>query len=220
MIRKTKNEQAYQGIKKLVISGEFTHDAQWSLRSLADKFGMSVAPVTEAVRRLEQEGLLLVKPQQGITVRQLSLPEIQEYTIIREGLEIQAVRLLSLKRSEKDAMELRGMVRELNQLVDENYFDDAAYQDFLLHREMVKKAEIHLLLEQFERISAILFLTTGGWNGPVFAGEAEFENDNHEQLIEIIFQGDPDRAEKAVRNHINSIASKAAISHKSNEHKV
>jgi len=217
MIRKTKNEQAYQGIKKLVISGGFTHDAQWSLRSLADKFDMSVAPVTEAVRRLEQEGLLLVKPQQGITVRQLSLPEIQEYTIIREGLEIQAVRLLSLKRSEKDAMELRSMVRELNQLVKENQFDDAAYQDFLLHREMVKKAEIHLLLEQFERISAILFLTTGGWNGPAFAGETEFENDNHEQLIEIIFQGDPDRAEKAVRDHINSIASKAVISHKSNE---
>jgi len=82
---------------------------------------------------------------------------------------------------------------------------------------MVKKAEIHLLLEQFERVSAILFLTTGGWNGPAFSGEAESENDNHEQLIETIFQGDPDRAEKAVRDHINSIASKAVISHKSNE---
>ncbi len=217
MIRKTKNEQAYQGIKKLVISGGFTDDAQWSLRSLADKFGMSVAPVTEAVRRLEQEGLLLVRPQQGITVRQLSLKEIQEYTIIREGLEIQAVRLLSMKSSEKDAMELRDMVRELSDLVDGNQFDDAAYQDFLLHREIVKKAEIQLLLVQFERISAILFLTTGGWNGPAFAGEAEFENDNHEQLIEIIFQGDPDRAENAVRNHINSIASKDVNSHKPNE---
>ena len=217
MIRKTKNEQAYQGIKKLVISGGFTHDAQWSLRSLADKFDMSVAPVTEAVRRLEQEGLLFVKPQQGITVRQLSLPEIQEYTIIREGLEIQAVRLLAMKSSEKDAGELRDMVRELNLLVKDNQFDDAAYQDFLLHRDMVKKAEIHLLLEQFERVSAILFLTTGGWNGPAFSGEAESENDNHEQLIETIFQGDPDRAEKAVRDHINSIASKAVISHKSNE---
>jgi DNA-binding GntR family transcriptional regulator len=208
MIRKTKNEQAYQGIKKLVISGGFTLEAQWSLRSLADKFGMSVAPVTEAVRRLEQEGLLLVKPQQGITVRQLSLKEIQEYAIIREGLEIQAVRLLSMKNSEKDAEELRNMVKDLNQLVDGNQFDDAAYQDFLLHREIVKKAAVQLLLEQFERVSAILFLTTGGWNGPVFSGEFEFENDNHEQLIETIFQGDPDRAEQAIRFHIKSIASK------------
>ncbi|MBL7005512.1 MAG: GntR family transcriptional regulator [Spirochaetia bacterium] len=208
MIKKTKNEQAYQGIKKLVISGGFTPDTQWSLRSLADKFGMSVAPVTEAVRRLEQEGLLLVKPQQGITVRQLSLKEIQEYTIIREGLEIQAVRLLSMKSSEKDAEGFRDMVRYLDRLVAENQFDDAAYQDFLLHRELVKKTKIHLLLEQFERISAILFLTTGGWNGPDFSEAADLENDNHEQLIEIIFKGDPDRAEKAMRHHINSIASK------------
>ncbi len=208
MIRKTKNEQAYQGIKKLVISGGFTYDAQWSLRSLADKFEMSVAPVTEAVRRLEQEGLLLVKPQLGITVRQLSLNEIQEYTIIREGLEIQAVRLLAMKNSEQDAEELRNMVKDLKQLVDGNQFEDAAYQDFLLHREMVKKAEIKLLLEQFERVSAILFLTTGGWNSPAFVGEAKLKNGNHDQLIEIIFQGDPDRAEKAIRFHINSIASK------------
>jgi DNA-binding GntR family transcriptional regulator len=201
----TKSEKAYQGIKKLIISGGFSADRHWSFRTLAQRFRMSVAPITEAVRRLEQEGILTVKARQGIAVKRLSHKEIHEYTVLREGIEIQAARVLALRGGEEDMKELSRFAREIHRLVQKESFDEAAYQDYLLHRELVSRAGLPYLLKQFESLAVILFLTQDGWTSSVFTGD---DPGLHEELILAIRSRDPETAERAIREHIRSISSR------------
>jgi len=204
----TKSEKAYQGIKKLIISGGFSGGRHWSFRTLAQRFRISVAPVTEAVRRLEQEGILTVKPRQGIAVKRLSHREIYEYTVLREGIEIQAARVLTLRGGEVDMKALDCFAKEIHRLVQEGSFDEAAYQDYLLHRELVSRAGLPYLLKQFESLAVILFLTQDGWTSSVFTGELETKQGLHEELILAIRSRDPETAERAIREHIRSISSR------------
>ncbi len=204
--RVTKSERAYQEIRRMIITGHFSPDNPWSLRTLAEKFDMSVAPITEAVRMLEQEGILQVKPQQGIMVRQLSLQEIHEYTIMREGIEVQAGRILLLKGTVEEADALHAMAGEITALLQERNFQEADYQDYLFHKELVKRTGMPLLLKQFEQVATTLFLTRDGWNGSAFTRESDKEIGLHEQLIDAIFRGTPESADAAIREHISSAA--------------
>ena len=204
--RVTKSERAYHEIRRMIITGHFSPDNPWSLRTLADKFDMSVAPITEAVRMLEQEGILQVKPQQGITVRQLTLQEIHEYTIMREGIEVQAGRILLLKGTDEDAGALQAMAGEITALLREKNFQDADYQDYLFHKELVKRTGMALLLKQFEQVATILFLTRDGWTGSAFTRDGDKEMGLHEKLIDAIFRGTPESADAAIRDHISSVA--------------
>lgn len=60
---------------------------------LAARFGLSRIPVREALRQLEGEGLVTVKPHRGAVVSTLSSDELQEVCEIRIALETMAVRL-------------------------------------------------------------------------------------------------------------------------------
>lgn len=211
MVKKTtKSEKAYQGIKKLIISGGFSGDRHWSFRTLAQRFRISVAPVTEAVRRLEQEGILTVKARQGIAVKRLSQREIMEYTVLREGIEIQAVRVLAVRGGEEDMEELSRFAKKIHRFVLKKSFEEAAYQDYLLHREIVSRAGMPLLLKTFESLAVILFLTRDGWTSSVFSGELTASKGLHEELILAIQSRNPDTAENAIRSHVKSISSRGA----------
>lgn len=51
-------DQAYFMVRDRILGGEFPPGAVLSRRRLADEFGMSFLPISEAVQRLESEGLL------------------------------------------------------------------------------------------------------------------------------------------------------------------
>jgi hypothetical protein len=64
-------------------------------RQVPKQFGTSVFPVSEAILRLESEGLVESKPQVGTRVRVPSETDIRDGFIIREALECQSARLVA-----------------------------------------------------------------------------------------------------------------------------
>jgi DNA-binding GntR family transcriptional regulator len=60
---------------------------------IARRFGISHIPVREALRRLEAEGLALIRPRRGAAVAELSAAEIEELNEMRVVLEPCALRL-------------------------------------------------------------------------------------------------------------------------------
>ena len=60
---------------------------------LARRFGISHIPVREALRQLEAEGLVSIRPRRGAIVAGLSAREIQELNEMRVALECCALRL-------------------------------------------------------------------------------------------------------------------------------
>ncbi|OZI32360.1 GntR family transcriptional regulator [Bordetella genomosp. 10] len=60
---------------------------------LARRMGISRAPVREAARRLERQGIVVARPRRGFVVRTISAKEIDDLYQVRLHMEIQAIEL-------------------------------------------------------------------------------------------------------------------------------
>ena len=62
--------------------------------AICSQLGVSRFPVSEALARLAEEGLVDIAPQRGSTVSLVKIADVREYMLIRKGLECEALRVL------------------------------------------------------------------------------------------------------------------------------
>lgn len=62
--------------------------------AICTQLGVSRFPVSEALARLADEGLVDIAPQRGSTVSLVKIADVREYMLIRKGLESEALRVL------------------------------------------------------------------------------------------------------------------------------
>lgn len=203
----TKTQKAYEKLRKMIIAGKVVEKSV-SVRSLAQKFGMSVVPVYGALKRLEQEGLITVKAQSGISVRTFTDQELREVYVVREGLEIQAIRIVTVNQQEKLIHNLEQIALKKAELVQSRKYEQAALADFKWHETLVKGSKCHMLIEHHGLLMAICLLSAGHpWQPRSFMEETDTSPDSHMRLVAAIKSGDPNQAEQALRDHIRSFAS-------------
>ena len=198
--KQTKAQKAYKRIRKLLIAGHFPHEKRMSLRSLAAQLKTSVVPVSEAVRRLEQEGLLVTQPQSGIYLRRLKPSERRQMNLIRQALEVQAARLVALRQPKKDLDSLKNLAVKIKKQLAQNRPSLAADLDVKFHEKLVLAAGSPMLFRQYERVAVISMVC--GMNYPLrWPEEAGFL---HTSLVDALKSGKPDKAAKAVLGHIKA----------------
>ncbi|RAP74924.1 GntR family transcriptional regulator [Paenibacillus montanisoli] len=93
----TLRDQAFEAIKKRIVSGEWHGGMFLSEKMLSELLGMSKTPIRSALDRLEMMGLVKLSPKQGVTVQEVSLKKILEIYELRLSLETFAVRRLTGK---------------------------------------------------------------------------------------------------------------------------
>src|SRR5207249_11491172 len=87
--------EAYNIVRQRILRGELAMGQVISRRKLAAELGMSFLPVSEALLRLEIEGLLESRPRAGTRVRIPTQQDVRGHDVVREALEMQAARLFS-----------------------------------------------------------------------------------------------------------------------------
>ena len=114
-------EQAYRAIREQILKGRFALGAAISRRRLAAELGMSIIPVSDAIQRLVQEGLIESRPQVGTRIRIPSETDIRDRFVVREALESQAARLFAQRAGMAERRELRELAAELDDLYQQRY---------------------------------------------------------------------------------------------------
>src|SRR3989441_9785627 len=87
--------EAYGIVRQRILRGELGLGQVISRRKLAAELGMSFLPVSEALLRLEFEGLLESRPRAGTRVRIPSRDDVRGHYIVREALEGPAAMLFA-----------------------------------------------------------------------------------------------------------------------------
>lgn len=93
----TASEYVAAEIRAEILRGGLRLGSRIDQHALAERFGVSIIPVREGLRRLEAEGLVRMLPRRGAFVAELSLQELTEISWIRERLEDLAVRLAATR---------------------------------------------------------------------------------------------------------------------------
>jgi DNA-binding GntR family transcriptional regulator len=89
---KTAQQHAVDELRRLIVAGRLAPGARVNQEGLAAELGLSVAPIREALRVLEQEGQLTYLPRRGYFVTELRIADLEEIYALRQVLEERAAR--------------------------------------------------------------------------------------------------------------------------------
>lgn len=199
-LRGSLSEQAYQSVRRMILRGDLPPGSAISRRPLAQKLGMSFLPVSEALQRLEHEGLVESWPRVGTRVRIPTLQDVRGNYIIREALESQAARLFAEKASPAERAEMLAKAAE----VDASQRDAAVdFFDFFslherFHRRLAECAGCPALVEAVVKTNTLIRT----WQYAAISDFREMPPDYHNRLMLALLEGDAEDADRAMRAHV------------------
>ncbi len=166
---------------------------------------MSFLPVSEAIRRLEHEGLVESRPRVGTRVRTPAARDVRDRCIMREALETQAARLFAEKASADERCELRSMAMHLDALVLAVYNGKADPDDLFrmhtyhlaFHTRIAECSGCAALCEALAKNQILIF----NWLYDTAAHHRLLPG-SHLQLMEAVCGTDIESAEAAMRQHV------------------
>ena len=190
--------EAYSVVRQRILRGELMLGQAISRRKLAAELGMSFLPVTEALLRLELEGMLESRPRAGTRVRIPSSNDVIGIYVIREALEVQAALLFGAHATSAERSELRRLAARVDALslqADRSIYMTVHHK---LHYRIAECARCDALTEAIEKTHALSSLWFCVMRKPA-PGDS---STRHQDLIEALLSGDANRAAAAVRAHV------------------
>jgi DNA-binding GntR family transcriptional regulator len=88
----TTTQHALDGLRRAIVDGDLRPGQRVLQEDIAEAMGVSVAPVREALRVLEQEGQVTYQPRRGYFVTELRIADLEEIYALRQVLEERAAR--------------------------------------------------------------------------------------------------------------------------------
>lgn len=191
-----------QAVRQAVLDGQFQQGDRLVVADIAQRFGVSVGPVREAIRRLVGEGVLEFTPHRGATVPALSERDVRHIFQLREAIEGYAAKLAAENIHRADYAE--RMTYVLARLRETVHADPEVVSDVhqLFHDELYEIAGNPAIREAAMRLTFPLnrarFIALMGRT------RVEASLREHELIIDAILAGDALRAERAMRAHLHS----------------
>jgi len=190
--------EAYEVVRQRIARGELVLGQAISRRRLAAELGMSFLPVTEALLRLEFEGLLESRPRAGTRVRVPTPADVEGNYIVRQALETQAALLFAQVATDAERHELRRLAARVDALSVKS--DRSMYMNvhLKLHHRIAECARCDALREVIERTHAMAMI----WFCVMRSPSPDDSTRRHQDLVEEILSGDAMRIAAAVREHL------------------
>ena len=204
--RQSQADHAYLEIRNSILKGTLPVGMALSRRKLAAELNISVPPVTEALLRLESEGVVESKPQVGTRVRIPTRQEIEDRSLLREALETQAARLFAERATAAEKRRLHQMGRRLDWLyaacekgsVDRDFLFSVNASHMDLHLLIAKCARCPVLRDAIEKEQVLIFNCLYD----TAVERRTLGSDFHSTLTEALTTGSPAVAQAAMRQHI------------------
>jgi GntR family transcriptional regulator, rspAB operon transcriptional repressor len=190
--------EAYTVVRQRILRGDITLGQVISRRKLAAELSMSFLPVSEALLRLEIEGLLESRPRAGTRVRIPSPEDVQGHYVVREALEVQAAMRFASVATPGERAELKKLAVRVDQLSMQ--LDRPLYQAVhqKLHARIAQCARCPALLDAIEKTHALASI----WFCVMRRPKPDDSPTRHQELAEAVCSGDPNRAADEVRRHL------------------
>lgn len=111
----SRKEVVVETLRKSILSGELRAGHRLNLDEIASALNVSRMPVREALKQLENEGLVTIYPHRGVEVSELSGSDVAQIFGIRIVLEQKAVELAIPRLTEGDLVEMKALLERMDQ---------------------------------------------------------------------------------------------------------
>lgn len=199
----TGGQTVFANLRARILSGELPARATLRETALAEELGVSRTPVREALRRLDEAGLVEFVPNRGATVVEWTPEQIRETYYLRAALESRAAGLAAARIEPADLDRLAILIEAMEEFVCRT---DAEGID----RLGVLNAEFHRIVVAASGVTQLMVLAASVGRTPMMAtlfrrDAAAFRagsNHQHRDILTALRSGDALWAEVAMRSHI------------------
>ncbi len=191
-------ESVYARLREEILLGQLSSGTPLTEKDLANRLKISRTPIREALRRLQEDGLVEIRHGRGAWVKQVSFRDIVEAYEIRGLVEPYAAHLAASRLSPECAQHLREMLetfREPTLTVDlsRRWQIDAQLHDVIL--EAAGNALLRAMIWDLRMRTERAFTYIADQRLEMFRQE-------HVVLIQTILNGDAVNAERLMREHL------------------
>jgi DNA-binding GntR family transcriptional regulator len=197
--RRVLREEIRDRLIEEILGGHLVSGDRLVETRIAQGYGVSQAPVREALRDLELLGFVVSSPFRGSVVREVSTSDLVQIYPIRAVLEGLAARTAATRLDEAGLRRLESLIASMRSSAARGDMRAAIDDDFAFHLTVVEASGNWLLKQFWERMRlAITTFLTVSRSHHALAEIAE----RHTPVLEALRARDGDAAEQAMRRHI------------------
>jgi DNA-binding GntR family transcriptional regulator len=199
LTRKPLYHEAVEELRAAILRGAFRPGERLREQELARLLGLSRGPVREAIRQLEQEGIVTAAPHVGVSVVAFAPEEIRDAFAIREFIEASSAPAMVKSLSAEERRRLFELVELMQQAAAERDHTRVADLDVEFHRLLLRPA------------SAVAQRVWSSLEGPIrmylsrsdeiFLREVGDVGESHRPILEALVADDPEGLRAALSAH-------------------
>ena len=197
------SDRVYEALRNAILSLDFAPGAVLRKGAICDELGVSRTPVSDAILKLESEGLVEVIPQSATRVSRMSMKEVREDAFLREALEVAAVGFAASHRTDELLARLSRNLRMQVLQVEDGDFEEFYKTDQDFHRLILDCCNISRLHDtvrfvsnHMDRARLLLLPEPGRTSDSV---------KEHRRIVGAIRDADPAGAQAAMQNHLRQL---------------
>lgn len=198
--RESGRDYALRNIKENIVNLELAPGSQISENELAAEMGLSRTPVREALIELSKVGILETQPQRRSTVSLIDYDVVEESRFMRHQLECAVAELVCAMAGPVDIERLNANIRLQSFYLDGTYPNELMALDNQFHGmlfDIAKKSRVFQLIQNlsihFDRVRRL-----------ALSAEKDLKVvQDHQELVELIRQGEGMAARELMEVHLN-----------------
>ncbi|WP_444633976.1 GntR family transcriptional regulator [Cupriavidus oxalaticus] len=204
-------DQVHDTLWDLIIKGDIQpgdrlKDSEWCV-----KLGISRTPVREAMRKLQQEGVLLPLSAGGYQVKNVSNKDLEELYTCRSALETLATVQASEKLSSEEGRQLLALIDKADAAINKGKIDEAFRINSSFHArifELAGNSHLNFLGESLSKL--VLFYRSALLNrvkkNPALSEQYEerlrAKQQAHREIVAAMLDGKHQEAGELMRTHV------------------
>lgn len=193
-------ESVADTVRRAILNGDFRPGERLNEVSISRTLNLSRGPIREALRQLEQEGMITLVPQRGARVAEVDQREALAALAIRELLETMAAEELCQVITPKQIDHLREVTERMRRAERDREFIELVSLDFEFHRDLLSIASTDTARRTWTILSGKLMMFQS-------IGDRTFAlsfsvSDSHWPIIDALEKRDAKRFRRNMTAHI------------------
>ena len=201
--KKSLSNLVYRDLKEKILKNKLLPGDKLIEMEIASNLGVSRTPVREALKKLEEDGLVTSFPRKSFIVSKISVKEAKNLYIVRKSLEPLAVELLAQKGLGENTKYFQDVNEELRLAIENK--DEELAQNLIIEWNMalVSCLNNEILVEVMNMINKRLYR----FGNFIFRDKENYKKhyNNLQRVYELIEEKKPAEARRASEKTIENI---------------
>lgn len=191
------SQRVYDELFRAMLTDRLGPGDRLNRKQVAEDYGVSVAPVLEAMTQLEWEGFLVTSPRRGTMVRAVTASQVLGRFHLRIAIEAQAARIYAGPRLAAEAARIRKLAAALDATPRRTWESVEAEMQF--HGGLVDLAGSEVLSDTFKQVMRFSLYYAAKRVLPEGPPRPPRE---HLRLVDRLLASGPEEADRKIREHL------------------